>query len=115
MRVSIPNLSPLATEWQDGRNLVASSWRAVDSVDQFGEKVRRVWHYNTLMCEFVAQNDDATEWWCGVLSVGHGSVSDQQGMNTLLRSVGSPLLMFRDGRNPRYSTTPIGLPVAVRG
>lgn len=92
--------------------MTASSWQSVDSVDQFGDKVRRVYHYTTLMCEFIV-NDDAT--WCGVLSVGHGSKSDQKGMNTLLQSVGSAVRYYRDGGNPRYSTSRNGLPVAVRG
>jgi hypothetical protein len=84
-------------------------------VDKFGDDVRIVRHYDTPMCEFVIA-DPATPWndhWCGVLSVGHGSVSDQNGMNQLLASVGSDVRYWRDGGKPRYAIGRNGNPITT--
>ncbi len=110
MRVSIPNLSPLATEWQDGRNLVASSWRTVDDVDQWGDKRRTVYHYDTVMGEFIDMGEG--QWSLSPFTIGHGSVSDQNGMNTLFKSVYSEIRFHRNGV-PRYSLSRNGNPIAL--
>jgi hypothetical protein len=102
MRVSIPNLSPLATEWQDGRKLVASSWSSVDDVDPFGARRRTISHYDTVMGEFIDVAMESGPWSFYPFSVGHGSVSDQNGMNTLFKSVNSEIRFHRNGV-PRYS------------
>jgi hypothetical protein len=110
MRVSIHKLSPLATEWQEGRNLVASSWRTVDDVDMFGDKRRTVYHYDTVMGEFIELNEG--QWSLSPFTIGWGSVSDQNGMNTLFKSVDSAIRFYRNGV-PRYSTSRNGNHIAL--
>lgn len=103
--MKIEQLSPVRTPFKVGKKLRASSWASEDVVDSFGDNVRRIFHYDTLMCEFVGSEDG---WWCGVLSVGIGSVSDQNGMNTLLRTLETSVRYYRDGGRPRYSQSRTG-------
>jgi hypothetical protein len=111
--MKIQQLSPAHTPWREGTRWLAGGWSALDTVDSMGDIVRVVSHYSTPMCEFVAQNEEGTEWWCGVLSVGRGSVSDQNGMNQLLASVGSEVRYWRDGGKPRYAIGRNGNPIAT--
>ena len=117
--MKLADLSPKVTDWKNGRTLTAESggaWRTVDltsDVAGFSERIRQVWHYGTLMGEFV--EGDEGSWWLGAMTVGHGSVSDQNGMNTLFQSVGSPVRMKRDGGNPRYVNTENGATLATDG
>jgi hypothetical protein len=99
--MKIADLSPMVTPWKHGQKLTASSWVSHDVTDDDGFAVRVVWHYSTLMVEFVDMGDGS--WWAGAVSVGHGSVSDQNGVNTLFQSVGSDLRYRRDakGGGPR--------------
>jgi len=108
--MKIEELSIHVTPFREGRTLVASSWRAVDEVDSMG-RVRRIFHYDTLMGEYAEWSDFS--WHLSPLSVGHGSVTDQKYMNILLKENGSPVRMWRDGGNPRYSITRDGYPVRV--
>lgn len=110
----IADLSPLVTEWRNGRTMTASSWRSVDDVDAWGDCRRRVWHYETLMVEFVFM-EDMEAWASGAMSVGHGSVSDANGVNALWAATGSPFRMRRDakGGGPRVVNTLYGNLVAV--
>ncbi len=111
--MKIQQLSPAHTPWREGQVLRAGKWSAIDIVDTFENDVRIVRHYDTSMCEFVAQNEEGTEWWCGVWTVGRGSVSDQNGMNQLLASVGSAVRYWRDGGKPRYAIGRNGNPIAT--
>lgn len=78
--MKVADISPKVTEWQDGQTQKVSSWRFVDSVDG-GELVREVFHYDTLMGIFV----ETGIWgWCfEPMSIGHGSASDQKGINAM--------------------------------
>ena len=109
--MKITDLSPLVTPFKNGQSRKASSWSIVDDTDDLG-KVRRLYHYTTLMGEFMDCGEGA--WWLGVVSTGHGSVSDQKAMNQLLVAIGSDLRFKRDGGNPRYVNTITGATVSTR-
>lgn len=87
-----------------GRNLQVGKWRMVDAVDLDNALFyREVWHHDTLMGEWYADMllpEGEHEWMFGPLSTGHGSVSDQQGMNRMLAGTGWRFL--RSGGVPRY-------------
>lgn len=74
-----------------GRAGSGGSWR----VDRSGDTAT-LWHYATPMLTWNV-NDPAD---ADVLdySTGHGSVSDQGGMNQAFRALGLPLRFDRDGR-----------------
>lgn len=110
--MKITDLSPLVTPFAKGKTRKASSWSIVDSVDDMGA-VRALYHYTTLMAEYV-HNDDDGSWWLGVVSVGHGSVSDQKAMNQLLSAHGSPVRFKRNGGNARYENMHNGAVLATR-
>lgn len=78
-----------------------NAWRVADV-----NGARELWHYSTLMLRWNPANPADPE----VLdySTGHGSVSDQGGMNTAFTLLGLPLRMDRDirGGGPRISTLP---------
>lgn len=61
-----------------------------------------LYHYGTKMLEWIwdAREAQITGWW-----VGHGSVSDQQGVNAALSALGSPMRYYRDtrGGGPRVN------------
>lgn len=98
----IAELSPTSTPWKKGQTLVAGSngaWRVVDDVDPFGAERRTVSHYDTVMGEFIGWEDGL--WTLAPFSIGLGSKSDQDGMNTLFKSVGSAIRFYRNGF-PRY-------------
>lgn len=110
----IEQLSPLVTPWKNGQTLSASSWHSVDYRDpRDGACLRRVWHYETLMVEFVTYG--GPEWFANPMSVGLGSVSDQNGVNTLFAATSSPLRFRRDakGGGPRVVNSTGGNLVAV--
>lgn len=79
-------LNPLVTPFQDGKEWHAGNWHAVDWTHG-GVNYRAVFHYETRMVEF----DDAMwgdTWTVKPISVGHGSVSDQQGCNQIVSDFG---------------------------
>lgn len=111
--MKIHDLSPMVTKFHTNKVLRASSWRTVDRMD--GEfPVREIYHYETLMGEFVAHDDDET-WFFAPKTVGLGSVSDQNGMRILAESVGSTVRMKRDGGKARYVNTVSGRVLATDG
>lgn len=80
-----------------GRAFDAQSYRKVgnwawrDGWDYEGMPVRYVWHYSTLMFEFVGDNEvpwRVGEWRVRPHSLGYGSVSDQQGCNRIIGAAG---------------------------
>ena len=90
-------------EFRDGKTRVASSWRSFDwsgDCSQF----RDISHYGTLMGRFV--RNEMTGLWSPIfLGVGHGSASDQNGMNQILRGLGIVTIRYRrdaKGGGPRY-------------
>lgn len=100
----IVNLSPLETPWDDGSVHFASSWRSVDSLNAWHERVRTVYHYGTAMVEFVS--NEFGPWRFEPVSVGWGSVTDQKYCNQLAQAVGAGLRFCRDtkGGGPRWVT-----------
>lgn len=68
---------------------------------------REIWHYSTLMLRYTYIDTDPTDstntqQWDGNLdtvyvNTGHGSKSDQGGMNTLFRELDMPLYFSRAG------------------
>ena len=89
----IEQLHPDSTPFKDGKTHRAGAWSAVDSMSSQGwTRLRQVYHYNTLMLEFASQHYERPErdgaWVVDPISLGHGSVSDQQGVNQLLRGTG---------------------------
>ena len=78
----IIEMRPEITPWRDGQHRQVSSWSFHDVLDAGGLRVRMVNHYSTRMLEYHGF-DDGT-WNVVPVSVGHGSVSDQGGMNQLM-------------------------------
>lgn len=66
----------------DGRTRKLSSWSYHDGTDRDGTIRRTIWHYSTRMVVFTSTDNGAT-WTADVVSSGHGSVSDQNGVNLL--------------------------------
>src|SRR5262245_26306208 len=61
--------------------------------------VRRLYHYRTLMLEYrIVRTRDGYGHSVIHMSEGHGSVSDQGGMNTAFRALGLPYRFDRDQR-----------------
>lgn len=104
--MKISDMNPTVTPWKQGKSGTASTWLFVDDVrtyddGDYTDTVRQVWHYTTLMGEFVLM-DDNNEWSFSPLSVGHGSASDQKAMNALLIQANSPIRMRRNHGIARY-------------
>ena len=78
----------------------AGKWSSYDEPRLDGRWGRRtVFHYSTAMLSF---DIDANDKWDGNIdtidySTGHGSVSDQNGMNRLFARLGMPLYYRRSG------------------
>ena len=97
MKTRVQNIATTAL-LNPGTTVVASSWRAYSG---HGDQVT-VWHYSTRMADIMANdNQYATDY---ALGLGHSSVSDQNGMNQILRSLSIPITYRRDqrGGGPRY-------------
>ena len=88
----IIEMRPEVTPWRDGQHRRASSWSFTDSYQSIGGHVRSIYHYQTLMGEYVGfertfdhdRGESVLEWTFNPISVGWGSVSDQNGMNMLM-------------------------------
>lgn len=89
----IAQLDPRVTEWRDDQRLRAGAWSAHDFTD-IGKvggltiRCRAVFHYTTRMVTFERWGDEA-EWLLMEVNLGHGSVSDQGGVNKLVRGYGA--------------------------
>lgn len=82
------------------RQVTAGRWKSIDD-----GRGRVVYHYRTPMLAFVTDEDGQ---WDGDLetvdySIGHGSVSDQNGMNVLFARLGMPYI-YRRARGARIET-----------
>ena len=88
----IIDMRPEITPWKDGQSRKIGKWSFPDSYQSIGGHVREIFHYTTKMVEFVgferefdADRGEVTLEWQGYpVSIGHGSVSDQGGINQLL-------------------------------
>ena len=88
----IIDMRPEITPWEDGQSRKVGKWSYVDYYQSIGGHCRDIYHYDTLMLTFVgferefdAERGEMTlEWQAFPVSIGHGSVSDQGGINQLL-------------------------------
>ena len=88
----IIDMRPEITPWKDGQSRKVGKWSFTDTTQPIGAKIRQVFHYNTLMLEFVGleyefdkERGEITHVWSAEpVSIGLGSVSDQGGMNQLM-------------------------------
>lgn len=93
-------------QWHERRWFSAGSrgsWRCANGYTESGARLRTIYHYGSLMGTLY-EYDGA--WHFSPFSVGHGSVSDQQGMNAILRAARSPFRYRRDakGGGARYES-----------
>ena len=80
-----------------GRAGSGGSWRVESGEsDPFVGSEFELWHYSTLMLRWRESRRNGVE--ILYTSTGHGSVSDQGGMNTAFRVLGVPLRFDRDAR-----------------
>jgi hypothetical protein len=90
--MKIIDMRPEITPWKQHTHKTIGKWSYADSHQSIGGHIRKIWHYDTLMAEFVgferefdkARGEMVMEWTITPKSLGHGSVSDQGGMNQLM-------------------------------
>lgn len=82
----IRDLHPHRTPFGAGRTRRAGSNRSWGTRDYWEAhcRVRDVYHYDTLMLRFNGDGTADPAWFAVPMSLGHGTVSDQQGVNQLL-------------------------------
>lgn len=91
-------------EAREGR---AGAWRVTQVVSRDGsallDDVFQLWHYDTCMLEWHESEMGST---LTYTNIGHGSVSDQNGVNTAFRVLGMNMRYDRDkrGGGPRIVT-----------
>lgn len=86
MRVA--ELSPiLGTAWSEGKTWKASTWTAVDTIYCYHFPCRDIYHYTTLLGRFI-RISVSDGFGFEPISVGLGSVSDQKGINQIIRGTG---------------------------
>jgi len=83
--------------WKAGRCRIVGNWTYTDTLDEdTGLMHRYVAHRGTVMGEFYCWR---SVWMFAPLSIGWGSVSDQNGMNKIMPN---GWRYRRNGGNPRY-------------
>lgn len=82
--MKVRDLSPLVTDWQEGKTRKAGKWSASDYRTAYWH--RDVLHYGTTMVQYISR--DGSSWDVAEVHTGHGSVSDQQGVNQLTAAWG---------------------------
>lgn len=88
----IIDMRPEITPWKDGQSRKVGKWSFEDHYQPIGGHIRTIRHYNTIMLQFVGyergfdadRGETMLEWHAEPVSIGHGSVSDQGGMNQLM-------------------------------
>ena len=93
-------MTTIAQIIRDGRGRAGSnrSWRVETGIHRYGGfdlLTVELWHYSTLMLSWSGDEDGI---FYVYTSTGHGSVSDQHGMNTAFKVLGLPLRYDRDWR-----------------
>ena len=129
MRIS--ELDVTGRPWKAGKVHRAGNWSATDELggcDADGGlwQIRVVYHYRTAMIELhrptpdcgsvECANNDHGAWTLVPLSLGHGSVSDQQGCNQIARRYGFYLSRRGGaewGSNVRHVTTLVNVSLKV--
>lgn len=85
---------------------VCRGWHYMDGYRWDGNedfKFRYIYHYGSLMAVITRTEHEGVT--CDGFvpqGVGHGSVSDQNGMNRIMQRLGVPMRYRRDGGDPRY-------------
>jgi len=74
-----------------------NSWVSYHSTDTNGRKTLDVWHDGHNMLSVTFKDDGSPDLSTLYLSVGWGSVSDQGGMNQILRELRLPYYYSRQG------------------
>ena len=88
----IIDMRPEITPYEEGQSRKVGKWSFTDYYQSIGGHCRDIYHCDTLMLTFVGfertfdhDRDEMTyEWHAEPVSIGHGSVSDQGGMNQLM-------------------------------
>ena len=91
-------MATIASIIRNGKG-TAGAWRVVsdDPADPFSPWIyRTLWHYSTPMAEW-REFRRTGERELVMHGIGHGSKSDQNGMNTLFRELGFPYYYSRAG------------------
>ena len=73
------------------KDATAGKWHS-RSVVYGGTTYRQIYHYSTMMLEVNVDMGIVTNW-----NIGHGSVSDQMGVNKLLKALDAPWYYRRKG------------------
>lgn len=88
-----------------GKTVRVGKWHYVDGVQPNGDpsvRLRYVYHYGTCMAVLITGLIHGGEVGFVPYTMGWGSVSDQNGMNAILRRAGVPLVYRRNGGEARY-------------
>lgn len=86
--MKLADISPIhGVAFKDGKHRTVGNWSYWDHVSEYGYNVRVVFHYSTTMGKFVGDRHNGT-WAFQPISTGWGSVSDQGGMNKIIRGTG---------------------------
>jgi hypothetical protein len=93
--MKIESMSVTMTPFKDGVTKNVGKWSFRDDYEN-GFCYRNVYHYDTLMGVFYTTG---AQWQFAPLSVGRGSVSDQNGMNKIFKDFGWSFR--RNGGKPR--------------
>lgn len=88
----IIDMRPEITPFKAGTSRKVGKWSYTDSLQPIGGHVRSIFHYSTHMIDFVGFERDFDRdrgevelvWHAEPVSIGHGSVSDQGGLNQLM-------------------------------
>lgn len=93
--MKLANIHPKITAFKLGRVTKVGEWSFEDHDDIMD--IRQVFHYDTLMGQFV--NTPNWGWTFEPISTGWGSASDQQGMNKMMMGEWT---YRRNNNDPRY-------------
>lgn len=91
-----------------GRTVRCGNWHHIDGVEANGDPsviLRYVYHRGTCMGVLVADEAGWGRTEFVAYTMGWGSVSDQNGMNAILRRAGIPLVYRRNGGHARYEAS----------
>jgi hypothetical protein len=84
-----------------GKMVCAGNWRSLCHTDDDGRKIVTVYHYATEMIQFYARpkhpDFPVAERFISHVDLGHGSKSDQDGMNRIFRKLGLSWYYSRKG------------------
>lgn len=100
----IADMGNMATH-KAGRSVRVGNWHYVDGYEANGDEsvtLRYVYHRGTCMGVLVGNVRTGAEVGFVSYTMGWGSVSDQNGMNAVLRRAGVPLVYRRNGGHARY-------------